>query len=239
MTVKAWLAGVPDDLELLADLFAEGDVRVERDGEEYFLTAPDIDNPPPETTYYNSAQHRLSQLNGLARLEDPHFRPVTLTGKYTDGDRIHQVISPTSARCTLRAGRPTVIVTNADGTVVPNPPSPWPHRIKQAASHPAIGRVLRITARNDELDWYDLYKIHEIIRHNIEPRKLDALGWTTKARDRAFTGSADRYDVSGDAARHAVDRHSEPPKQTMTIAEGRDYISGLVKHWMDWLRDCP
>lgn len=105
------------------------------------------------------------------------------------------------------------------------------------APNPAVGRVLSILARNDDLDWYDLYKIHEIVRHNIKPRKLDKLGWTTKARDRAFTASADRYDVSGDAARHAVDRHEEPPRQTMTLEESHGYISKLTAKWLDWLSD--
>lgn len=94
---------------------------------------------------------------------------------------IRQLDSGAGAVGGARPGRPTVTVIHPDGTTVPNPPSRWPHRATVAASHPAVARVLRITARNDDLDWYDLYKIHEI----------------TKAQDRAFTVSADRYEVSG------------------------------------------
>ena len=91
-------------------------------------------------------------------------------------------------------------------------------------------------SRAEPLDWYALAKVHELIRRDIEPKKLDEIGWTTKARDRAFRASADRYDVSGDAARHAVDKHAEPPKQTMTITEGRSYISELAIKWLDSLK---
>jgi len=235
MTMKAWLEGDEIDVRALTQLFYEGDIRVLHDADEdaYYLTAPEIDNPPADTKFYDAAQTRLLQLNGLARLDDSYFRPVALSGKYTDGERTHQVVSPRSIALALRPGRPTVVVTRPDGTVVPDPPSPWPGRVKVAATHSAAARVLRIMARNDDLDWYDLYKIHEIIRRDIEKKKLHKLGWTTKARDRAFTVSADRFEVSGDAARHAVDSRAEPPRQTMTIDEGRAYISNLVTQWMD------
>ncbi|MDH6198519.1 hypothetical protein M2272_005178 [Mycobacterium frederiksbergense] len=88
----------------------------------------------------------------------------------------------------------------------------------------------------DGVDWYDLYKIHEIIGHDIGGKtRLIEIGWTTKPRDRAFTASADGFDVSGEAARHAVDSHEEPPKHTMTIEQGRAYISDLVTKRLDHL----
>lgn len=234
MTIKARLQGVAADLEVLADLFAEGDALVLKDDDGYYLTAPEVDNPPAEVEYYEAARNRLLQLNGLARLDDPQFRPIQLSGRFTDGDQTHHVVWADAMTCTARLGRAKVTQTYADGTPAPLLPSPWPDRARVAAnSNPAVGRVLLILARQDALDWYDLYKIHEIIRRVIEPQKLDKLEWTTKARDRAFTVSADRYEVSGDAARHAVDSRSEPPKQTMTITEGRDYISNLVVSWLD------
>ncbi|GAB3228705.1 hypothetical protein [Mycolicibacterium hippocampi] len=241
--MKAWLDGVAADLELLAELFAEGDIRVVRDGADYYLTAPDIDNPPPDTRFHSAATARLHDLNGLARLEDIAFRPVGLSGKYTDGERVHHVVSPAPARLTLRMGRPKATITRADGTVVPDPPSPWPSRAELVASRRAVARVIRITARNEDLDWYDLYKIHEIIRDDIKSEdigvegwanKIEALGWATKAEDGAFTASADRYDISGEDARHAVDKHPERPKRTMNLHEGHAYIKRLAKRWMDY-----
>jgi hypothetical protein len=125
-------------------------------------------------------------------------------------------------------------VTRPDGTVVANPPSPWPDYLAIATANDHVARALELMSRTESLGWFELYKVHEIIRRDIEPKGkgLHKMGWTTKARDRAFTASADRYDVSGDAARHAVDKHAEPPKQTMTINEGRAYISDLVTKWL-------
>jgi hypothetical protein len=49
----------------------------------------------------------------------------------------------------------------------------------------------------------ELYEVHEVIREAIQPKKVYQLGWTTDAEDSAFTGSANRADVSGDEAHHA------------------------------------
>lgn len=122
MTIKARLQGVLADLEVLADLFDEGNVRVSRDDDGYYLTAPEIDDPSPGVEYFEAARMRLMQLNGLARLDDPQFRPAVLSGSFTDGERTHQVIWPKGISSTLRAGRPTVTQTNPDGTLVPRPP---------------------------------------------------------------------------------------------------------------------
>ena len=39
----------------------------------------------------------------------------------------------------------------------------------------------------ESLGWVELYKVHEIIRDGIKPKKLPELGWATKADDSAFT----------------------------------------------------
>jgi hypothetical protein len=91
----------------------------------------------------------------------------------------------------------------------------------------------------EPLGFVELYKIHEIIRDAIRPKKIPELGWATKADDSAFTGSANRADVSGSGARHA--RNSGPtPTRTMTPAEGRSFVSNLAMKWLDSLASpCP
>jgi hypothetical protein len=88
--------------------------------------------------------------------------------------------------------------------------------------------------QTEPLGWVELYKVHEIVRHSIMPKKIYKLGWATKSDDRAFTGSADRPDVSGRDARHAR-MPGLPPRRTMSLAEGRSYISDLVTKWVGHL----
>ncbi len=235
MTTKAWLEGHQFDLADLAELLASGDVRVEHDDDEdaYYLTAPEIDNPAKINRFDIPAERLLVRINGLGRARSADFRPVTLSGKYTnaDGDHIFVAAPPMEARARLTA---TAVVLGPDGQPKPDPPSPWPGRLALADTHPEVAEALNIMGCVQPLGWVELYKVHEVIRDAIQPKKIYELGWATKADDSAFTGSANRADVSGDEARHA--RNSgPPPTRTMSLAEGRSYISDLVTKWLDLL----
>jgi hypothetical protein len=237
MTIKAWLEGQQFDLQDLAELLAEGHVRVVHDDAEdaYYLTAPEIDNPPAGSEFYDVAQRLLIHINGIGRVSKADFQPVQLTGKYgTPSGGQHVVAAALLSEIRLHA-HAAGVVTGTDGQPVPPEPSPWPERLMLADTNEHVARALKLMNSAEPLQWAELYKVHEIIRRDVKPKKFDEIGWTTKARDRAFGASADRYDVSGDAARHAVDKHAEPPKETMTISEGRSYISDLVAKWLDSL----
>jgi hypothetical protein len=238
VTTKAWLEGHHFDLEDLAQLLATGDVRVVHDADAsddnaYYLTAPEIDNPPKGTTFYDVAQRLLSHINGLGRVYKADFRPVQLTGRYDTPTRQHIVVAPAAfeARFRLQADG---VVTGPDGQPKPNPPSPWPNRFALAATHPDVGEVLDIMGSSEPLGWGELYKVHEIIRDAIKRKKIAELGWASNADDSAFTASANRADVSGSGARHARNSGSTPTR-TMTLAEGRSYISDLVTKLLDSL----
>jgi hypothetical protein len=166
------------------------------------------------------------------------FRRVKLNGTFSEGNSEHRVIFVESAaELRVSVDVPAVTVTRADGTVVPDPPSPWPGRFALAGKHPEVAEVLEIMSRPERPGWGELYKVHEIIRHSIMPGKIYEVGWADKPTDSAFTGSANLPGVSGSGARHA--RMEGNPKRTMTIDEGRDYISGIVIKWLDLLQSQP
>ena len=241
VTVKAWLEGSPFDLATLAGLFDAGDVRVIRDDTEvpnqYYLTAPRIGDTSLNDRFVGPATAALTQVNGFARICDPSFRPVSLSRIFTDGDGgVHVVPKP--AVLHVRAGRPSVsiggTVTAPDGIAVPPPPSPWPSRFALAETHNDVAEVLRIMSGGEPLTWSDLYKIHEIVCEGVRPNTIVGFGWTTKGEDSAFRVSANRADVSGTEARHARNP-GETPTRTMSIDQGRFYISSLVEKWLDHL----
>lgn len=78
-----------------------------RDGadDDYYLTAPEIDNPPGNNRYESSAQVLLTRINGLARARNPNFRRVRLSGKYTmpDGRNHHHADAHLESRVSLGA----------------------------------------------------------------------------------------------------------------------------------------
>lgn len=155
MTTKAWLEGHPADLAALADLLPDGDVRVIRDdddGDRYYLTAPEIDNPPEPGRSDQPAEKLIGRINGLARARDASYRPVSLTGIVTGMDGNVTVFAPV-ARAEIRLfATVAAVVTGPDGKPVPDPPSPSPDRLALATTHPEIARVLMIMGRIEPLD---------------------------------------------------------------------------------------
>lgn len=235
MTRKAWLAGDQFDLEALARFLPHGDNIIQRDGDEYYLASPDMDAAGNDVQANEIAAKTISRINALGRIHNASFRPVTLS-RYTDDTGQTHVFGAMAATLATVRMHAAGTVTYPDGSVPVSPPSPWPDYLALATTNDHVARALDIMSRAEPLGWVELYKVHEIIRRDIEPKKVREMGWTTNGRDRAFTASADRYDVSGDAARHAVDKHAEPPKDTMTINEGHSYVSDLVGKWLDSLK---
>jgi hypothetical protein len=239
VTTKAWLEGHQFDLEDLAQLLATGDVRVVRDPDAaddnaYYLTAPEIDNPPEGTTFYDVAQRLLSHINGIGRVNKADFRPVQLTGRYGTPTGQSAVVAAASGELRLKA-HVAGFVTGPDGQPKPDPPSPWPNRFALAARNADVAEVLEIMGSPEPPEWADLFKVHEKIQDSIQG-SIPKMGWASQADEDAFGASANRRDVSGRDARHARREKRPPPKRTMTVAQGREYIGDIVAKWLDYLR---
>ena len=75
VTIKAWLEGHQFDLQDLAELLAEGDVRIVHDDAEdaYYLAASEIDNPPAGSEFDDVAQRLLVHINEMAVRTRPIF----------------------------------------------------------------------------------------------------------------------------------------------------------------------
>jgi hypothetical protein len=175
----------------------------------------------------------LRRVNGVARTLSSDFRPVGLTGRFSDETgRQHQVSLPDTAEARARANPLTV---SAGGEQPPPPPAPGPGYVQLAHTHPEVAEVLDILGNADPApDWLALYKVHEILLDNVPD--FYQRGWVTKDQISAFTGSANRKEISGDLARHARRFKGDPPKRSMTLVEARQLLGSVVIAWLDWLR---
>jgi hypothetical protein len=197
MAMKAWLTGHEFDLQDLVELLPSGDVRVVQEGNGYYLTAPEIDNPPEGMAFHDAAARLITRFNGLARVKNPSFQPVALSDEYTGEEGDHIVVRAVSLQSRARLGTPAVTVTRPDGTTVPDSPSPWPDRFAAAASHPDFAEALEVLGKPNPVWWSDLYWVFEIICDAISGRdKLYEFDWATRTEVSSFTGSAQK-------ARHA------------------------------------
>jgi len=150
VTAKAWLEGHQFDLDDLAELLATGDVRVVREDDAYYLTAPEIDNPPEAGRFDKPAERLMGNINGLGRVRSADFRPVKLSGKYTDSNgNEHLIVSPAPAELRLRMSAAGVVL-GPHGKPMPEPPSPWPSRLALAETNPEVAEALELMSRADQ-----------------------------------------------------------------------------------------
>lgn len=238
MPLKVWLDGDRLDLQRLAALFSEGDVRVVRNNDEdgrYYLTAVGLDQAHEEDRVHPKVQLLLGWINGAAKVETPGFGNVTYARRYTtaNGD---QVVEPAGAVVRLRLGvTATAVVRGPDGEVKPSQPPPAATRVALAASNDQVAKVLTLTA--GDRNWDGLWKVYETIRKDAGGTNalVNQLQWITEGDKEAFRESANNPDVSGDDARHAIPTSPIPSSRTMTIDEGRAFINDLIAKWTDWV----
>jgi hypothetical protein len=161
------------------------------------------------------------------------FRPVKLSGKYTDSNgNAHFFVSVTN-EIRIR-GSAAGFVLGPHGQPTPNPPSPWPDRFALAETNSDIAEALEIMGRTEPLGWDELWKVFEIIREAVKPDTIVTLGWTNATDLESFKESANHPDVSGDEPRHAR-RPGQPQHRKISLAEGRSFVSDLVTKWLAWL----
>jgi hypothetical protein len=239
VTTKAWLEGHNFDLEDLADLLAEGDVRVVHDADEnaYYLSAPEIDKPPEAKRFDIAAKQLIDRINGLGRTKNSDFRLVRLAGRYTDPTGTHIHVGAAAGEFRFR-GHAAGVAVGANGQPTPNPPSPWPDRFALADMNSDVADALEIMGQPKPLEWVDLRKVFEIIREEIKPDTVVGLGWSTNSELRSFLESAAHPAVSGRDALHAR-RREQPQHRKMSLAEARSYVSDLVTKWLGKLAGNP
>jgi hypothetical protein len=240
MAIKARLGGDSFDLDTLARLFREGDPHITADGEGYYLTSSMLDSLMGDGgKLYEVASSLLRKANGVARVRSPGFRPVRLTGRFSDDTGASLSVGTASAELGFRAFAGGVVVRDGEQQ---EPPPPGPEDIQLTQSHPDVAEALHILGKDSpSLTFFDLYKVVEIVRdHGSKPGrgKVDALiekGWMSEEDIKAFFAAADRSDVSGDQARHARPKRRRTPSRRMTPSEAQQVVAQLVGRWLDSL----
>ncbi|MFF4362966.1 hypothetical protein ACFY1U_35225 [Streptomyces sp. NPDC001351] len=241
MAVRARIEGHVFDLDTLCELFADGEPRVSKESDGYYLASDELDGLINEGgRLLEAASLVLRRVVGVARALDSRFRPVALTGQFTDdsGNRHHVAVLGTAEERVKAFDVAVVKFANQSSPPVQQPPPPpqGPLYMELIKTHSDVAEVLGILGKPSvSMTWVDLYKVYEIVRHNVgNDKALRAKGWVPDSDISAFTGSANRPDVSGSEARHAR-LPGASPKRTMKLTEGEAFIRTLVVAWWDSL----
>jgi len=165
-------------------------------------------------------------LNGAARVLEGAHRSVTLSGAIADqsGNRHVFLSAELSAR-----GRLSLYASVAGGAGEDLNPSGI-ELLHRVLSVPKLAQAVRELG-GQAAGWPELYKAYELLSDAAggEPTLIKKFSLSRSAVS-AFRASANRADVSGSDARHAVNKGA-PPAHTLTIAEGRAFIFRLIATW--------
>lgn len=228
MSWEARLRGHSFDLDTLTDLFCVGEPTVGADGERHYLRSSTFDGLTDVSAVKERAVELLDYMNGIARVLDPSYRTVELTGAFDSEDGRAVVIGAAAARIRTRA--------QAAGVVVGGEPQPralprGPKYVELARSDPDVAEAVGYIASG--LDPVRLFKVFEIIRHDVgNSEAIQRMGWTSSRAITRFTAGVNRPEAAGSEARHARMR-GDAPSDPMDPPQARRFLIDLMHRWMD------
>jgi len=224
------LTGDPIDLGALAAMFTAPDLRVMRNGDEYFLESAVFETRATSAEVHQDARGLLPLLNGTAKVSRPNFRAVAVGTVVLESDagteRRHQVLSLPTLEVRVDLPPATILV---DGQSPERPEAGslatdrW---VKLAVDDPDVAEALRIF--DGPQNWVNLYKIHEIVRRRAD---IAGSGWATDTELKLFTWTANHPEAGGESARHARSG-TQPPPDPMTLEQAVGLVRRILTGWL-------
>ncbi|MDQ4032146.1 MAG: hypothetical protein M3332_07740, partial [Actinomycetota bacterium] len=186
--------------------------------------ANEIDNRPVGVPFYEVAPVVLQRINGLARAKNSSYRPVSLSGRYQEGDIRHQVVRVVdTAECREQA---MPIIPLINGAPVPSPPLPGPRYAALASVDADVAEVLEIMGRPEAPNWIDLYKVYEIIEYTGQLKVAMAGAGISSNRASVFVRTACHPDAGGPDARHGRSKQDPPTNHAYRPGSRDDWRAG-------------
>jgi hypothetical protein len=225
------LEGDAIDLLLLRDSLIGGDLNVLEQHEEYFLRGNDLEVYEEAHDVLIYAESLLPIINGVLKVRDPASELVKsggLSRHHEDGRR--EVFAFFSGIGRVRTTAATATLTGGVAST-PLPGTTIASRFEIARRCPEVNLALRFFAAPP--DWFNLYKVGEIIKHDMGTvKEIVDKGWCTKSDFDHFTASANNYHATGLQARHARLDWGPMKKPAMKLEEAQNFIQGLLEHWV-------
>ena len=223
------LKGEVPDLEDLSELFVSEELSVIKERGSFWMRSSRFASLVDNTLVYSRALDLIRLMNGAAKVHYGDFRPVEFDGITRVDDEgnwgTHTHFGSTRVTGGGRVRVKTVASPEAKGERPP--PERW---VELALREETVARALRMLSR--DTSWSDLYKVYEIVRHDVGGRKgITEKRWASRNQIDRFTGTADSWDVLGENARHGVQRR-DPPPNPMGLEEARSLVRTIVVLWL-------
>lgn len=185
---------------------------------------------------YKKANEIIEWLNGASKLILNLRTLISISSIEkikADGTKEIYVSIPESV-INLRCSISSILTTDKNGKTteinIADPIYEWVHI---ASNDSNVAKVLRLIG-SKKLDWVGLYRIFEIIQHDV--RNIVKCGWATKKSIDRFKHTANSPAAIGDDARHGKELTS-PPNNPIHFSEAKSIIENVIHNWLDFKKN--
>jgi hypothetical protein len=233
------LSGHDADLKALQEAFCDSEIRVSKEGAQYFLSSPRFEGLTDANAARDAAIMVAAVLNGTLSDGLNGTEPISVGNGYTrgaDGKQAYTLFAG-SGEFRLRGIPAGLTAFLRDGKTQRDTGVPIGKWALLGLEDQAVAKVLRLSA-TPPLDWFDLYRILEVIADNVGGgnaghglKEIEARGWMPVGSPNLLKRTASSVKALGLEARHAVE-HTEPPPNPMAVGEARKLIRMLTWRWL-------
>lgn len=223
------LEGDKLDIEELQSGLSSGNWTITKEGCKYYLNSDILDELSTNRQIADKAAEFIDIINGAANiLYIDHGKVKIGNHKIVKDNKTNYVLMTETGYCKLKSQpRKTFLVEDKEISK----PTIETWLVKSQTNRD----ILDILHFFNEITWWNLYKIYEIIRDDVGGQKgLTKIGNKTELNH--FTQAAQSRELLGDKARHASKKY-KPPTNKLTIDHATDIIVRLFKNWLDINKD--
>lgn len=223
------LGGADRDIRFLAGLCsAQNQVQVVRHSQTGFmLRAPGLLELSAPLDAARLSERLISSLNGLARTQDPDFRPVSKRGLFrVEEDGVSLTEIPQIAILDVRPPE-----------LRPQPYADLARLITTSVADARVLRVLKLLSVSEDR-WFALYWIYELVLEDLGSTRNDrelravALGWASQQDLSGFRATANWHETEN--GRHATPQrpNQKAPPKLMHELYAQHMMGELVIKWL-------
>lgn len=240
-SISSWiipLEGHICDLEDLPYWFAKQDIQITPHDERYALVIPLRGNGDNYEQIRSHAENQLHLINGIGRLLDSQFRPISLSrnifGVNNSGNVITTIFAVDTASGHSKVATAQFIV---GGQAQIDPRERAASSLLKAANLSPKAHDALIIIGRPTLTWSELYLLFELVQSDCGS-KMEHYGWIPKGKAKLFSRTANSYSVLRHNGRHGKDK-GDPPSKPMQYGEAAHLISNLILHWLQHIGTDP
>jgi len=230
------LTGEPFDLDILTDFFHSPRATVEKIEDQYFLRIGGALWTENDDTDWSAAEDELSQINGIAKLLQPSFHPVTIAGVAVKDPATGKMAFTQRVRCVgqirIKGAVKVRLIDSKTGSEVPQDSTTTEAEkiLSLCDEHEHLARALLIYGALPH-EWRELSMVVDAIEdHHGGERELQKVDHCPP-RLADFTSTANSFNAIKLAARHGGTSQGVE-KAKIELNDAKEVIRKLIADWI-------